>query len=140
MKTPLFLMASVLTTGLAALLAGCGDDASKPYCDSWCEMALSVELEQLENEGCELTDDEEELVTDCEEICQSIAFDLPEPGQVEACVECVYGEVGGSPSWQQFQDALNGPCEERCFEQSMIDFYFEFWDDWNYEDYDYECD
>lgn len=140
MKTTLLTMAVALTGWSTALLAGCGDDGGTHYCDSWCEMALSVELEQLEDEGCELTDDEAELESDCFDICRETSLDTPDPSQIKDCVDCVRGEVGGSPSWQQFQNALNGACESICLAQSMLDFYEDFWDDWGYEDYDFECD
>jgi hypothetical protein len=137
MKTCPFATASAI--GLAALLAGCGDDGRKHYCDNWCEMALTVELEHLEDDGCELLDDEELLVGECEEICRTTAREMEDTGDVQACVDCLYDEVGGSPGWDEFQDALNGPCDDWCFSQSMIDFYDDFWGDWNYQEYDYEC-
>jgi len=134
-------MTSLLLGALALTIdIGCGDDGGRHYCETWCDMAVSVEFDRLEQEGCEFTDDEDVFDADCVEECKDISFDTESPSAVKDCISCTNASAGGSPTWDQLQNALNGPCEEECFAESMTDFWFDFWDAWGYEDYDFDCD
>lgn len=123
-----------------AYLTACSDDPEDDSCAAWCEMAITVELDNLEELGCEFTDDVDDFEAGCIDECYEIVSGLPDPGDMRACVHCVRGEVGKSPTWDELQYALNGPCEKKCFEPSMTEFWDDFWDAWGYEDYDHECE
>ena len=62
----------VMLAALAFPLA-CGDDEGTHYCDTWCEMAVGVELDRLDTLGCELTDDLEVFGDECVEVCNETA-------------------------------------------------------------------
>jgi hypothetical protein len=128
---------------LAALLAqvGCSDEGGGDYCADWCEMAVSVELEEIDDIGCDLDDDPDAFAADCKETCSSTLSGLDAPlGHARSCINCVYDEVGGSPTHEQLQDALNGACDDLCFKEGMTEFYDTFWEEWNLWDYDLDCD
>lgn len=140
MRTATLSGTALALTATIVLCDGCDDDQEDDSCAAWCDMAMSIELDELDELGCELTDDIDEFESDCIDECYSIVTGLSDPGDMRSCVRCVRGEVGGSPTWEQLQDALNGPCESKCFGQSMTEFWDDFWDAWGYEDYDYECE
>jgi hypothetical protein len=141
MQKLLVLIASVVLLTVLAVPTGCSDDGGENHCALWCEIATSVELDDLEQMSCELTDDIEEFETECLEVCRLTIADIDgSPNDAWDCIQCAHDAVGGSPSEEQLQGALNGSCEDECLADGMREFWFDFWDDWSYVDYDYECD
>jgi hypothetical protein len=127
-------MIVTLAVAVGGLAAGCKDEAKSP-CKKFCE-AWMAETQDCADEyyDCAI-DHEDKYIDECVENCNDAMDDIESSDrkEAEACIACVYAEVGSSPKCGETTEAIDDDCEDECWDDEGM---YEFYDEFDFPDID----
>ncbi|HUT78025.1 MAG TPA: hypothetical protein VM285_10085 [Polyangia bacterium] len=121
------LMIVAVSLAAGGLVFACKDE-EKSACEKYCEASIAEYQDYLDENDCEL-DNESKYVDECVEECDDAMDDIGsgDKEEAEACIECVYDEVGSSPGYGDINEAIEDDCEDECWDdEGMWEFLDEF--------------
>ena len=134
------LMIVAVAFAAGSLVFACKDE-EKSACEKYCEVSIAEYQDYLDDElDCEL-ENESKYVEECVEECVDAMDDISsgDKEEAEACIECIYEEVGSSPSDGDINEAIEDDCEDECLDDDGMWDFFEEFDGVDIDEDDIDC-